>query len=94
MECQVKLFTKGRGDVVSEGIVISLVRIQYDNYRLNIRVFHKEILEEMGLVYTIIVTKGKSGVYRLAMSLERIMHHDFDETPHMAIGGLIRMGEK
>ncbi len=39
-------------DVVSEGLN-KPVRIQYDNYRLNIRVFHKEIPEEMGLVYTI-----------------------------------------
>ena len=77
-------------DVVSEGLN-KPVRIQYDNYRLNIRVFHKEIPKKWDWS-TRLVTKGKWRV-PIGQSLERIMYHDFDETPHMAIGGLIRMGK-
>lgn len=77
-------------DVVSEGLN-KPVRIQYDNYRLNIRVFHKEIPKKWDWS-TRLVTKGKWCV-PIGQSLERIMYHDFDETPHMAIGGLIRMGK-
>lgn len=77
-------------DVVSEGLN-KPVRIQYDNYRLNIRVFHKEIPKKWDWS-TRLVTKGNSWV-PIGQSLERIMYHDFDETLHMAIGGLIRMGK-
>ncbi|MGS0471606.1 FtsK/SpoIIIE domain-containing protein [Bacillus pretiosus] len=77
-------------DVVSEGLN-KPVRIQYDNYKLNIRVFHRDIPEEwnwsIGLV--------KKGKWRVPMgqSLERLIYHDFDKTPHMVLGGLTRMGK-
>ena len=41
LECRVKIIRKVE-DVVSEGLT-KPVRIQYDNYKLNIRVFDQEI---------------------------------------------------
>ncbi|MBC6975944.1 cell division protein FtsK [Bacillus sp. Xin] len=77
-------------DVVSEGLN-KPVRIDYDNYKLNIRVFRREIPTNWSWS-TDLVTKGKWCV-PVGQSLERIIYHDFDKTPHMAIGGLIRMGK-
>ncbi|PGS64127.1 cell division protein FtsK [Bacillus cereus] len=77
-------------DVVSEGLN-KPVRIQYDNYKLNIRVFYKDVPDkwnwEVGLI--------KEGKWKVPMgqSLERLIYHDFDKTPHMALGGLTRMGK-
>lgn len=77
-------------DVVSEGLN-KPVRIQYDNYKLNIRVFYKDVPDkwnwEVGLI--------KEGKWQVPMgqSLERLIYHDFDKTPHMALGGLTRMGK-
>ncbi|MGS2745995.1 FtsK/SpoIIIE domain-containing protein [Bacillus zanthoxyli] len=77
-------------DVVSEGLS-KPVRIQYDNYKLNIRVFYKDVPDkwdwEVGLI-----KKGKWQV-PMGQSLERLIYHDFDKTPHMALGGLTRMGK-
>ncbi|MCU7674967.1 FtsK/SpoIIIE domain-containing protein [Bacillus thuringiensis] len=77
-------------DVVSEGLN-KPVRIQYDNYKLNIRVFYKDVPDkwnwEVGLI-----KKGKWQV-PMGQSLERLIYHDFDKTPHMALGGLTRMGK-
>ena len=55
-------------DVVSEGLN-KPVRIQYDNYRLNIRVFHKEIPKKWDWS-TRLVTKGKWRV-PIGQSLEK-----------------------
>ncbi|MCP1180555.1 FtsK/SpoIIIE domain-containing protein [Bacillus sp. 1663tsa1] len=77
-------------DVVSEGLN-KPVRIEYDNYKLNIRVFHREIPEEWDWS-TELVKKGKWRV-PMGQSLERIICHDFDKTPHMVLGGLTRMGK-
>ncbi|WHY31676.1 FtsK/SpoIIIE domain-containing protein [Bacillus wiedmannii] len=77
-------------DVVSEGLN-KPVRIQYDNYKLNIRVFHREIPKKWSWSMDL-VTKGKWRI-PVGQSLETIVYHDFDETPHMAVGGLIRMGK-
>lgn len=77
-------------DVVSEGLN-KPVRIQYDNYKLNIRVFHREIPKNWSWSLDL-VTKGKWRI-PVGQSLETIVYHDFDETPHMAVGGLIRMGK-
>ena len=77
-------------DVVSEGLN-KPVRIQYDNYKLNIRVFRREISKNWSWSMDL-VTKGK-WLVPVGQSLERIIYHDFDETPHMAVGGLIRMGK-
>ncbi|MEK4497259.1 FtsK/SpoIIIE domain-containing protein [Bacillus sp. FSL R12-0069] len=77
-------------DVVSEGLN-KPVRIQYDNYRLNIRVFHKEIPKKW-VWSTRLVTKGKWCV-PMGQSLESVIYHDFDKTPHMVLGGLTRMGK-
>ncbi|EEK44787.1 MULTISPECIES: FtsK/SpoIIIE domain-containing protein [Bacillus] len=77
-------------DVVSEGLN-KPVRIQYDNYKLNIRVFRKEIPKNWSWSMDL-VTKGKWRI-PVGQSLETIVYHDFDETPHMAVGGLIRMGK-
>ncbi|MGE1032756.1 FtsK/SpoIIIE domain-containing protein [Bacillus sp. GKis3/1] len=77
-------------DVVSEGLN-KPVRIQYDNYKLNIRVFRREIPKNWSWSMDL-VTKGKWRI-PVGQSLETIVYHDFDETPHMAIGGLIRMGK-
>ncbi|PEC22807.1 FtsK/SpoIIIE domain-containing protein [Bacillus cereus] len=77
-------------DVVSEGLN-KPVRIQYDNYKLNIRVFRREIPKNWSWSMNL-VTKGK-WLVPVGQSLERIIYHDFDETPHMAVGGLIRMGK-
>ncbi|EEM02284.1 FtsK/SpoIIIE ATPase [Bacillus pseudomycoides] len=77
-------------DVVSEGLN-KPVRIQYDNYKLNIRVFRREIPKNWSWSIDL-VKKGKWCV-PVGQSLERIIYHDFDETPHMAVGGLIRMGK-
>lgn len=77
-------------NVVSEGLS-KPVRIQYDNYKLNIRVFYKDIPDkwdwEVGLI-----KKGKWQV-PMGQSLEKLIYHDFDKTPHMALGGLTRMGK-
>ena len=77
-------------DVVSEGLN-KPVRIQYDNYKLNIRVFYKDVPDkwdwEVGLI-----KKGKWQV-PMGQSLERLIYHDFDKTPHMTLGGLTRMGK-
>lgn len=77
-------------DVVSEGLN-KPVRIEYDNYKLNIRVFHREIPKKWNWS-TGLVIKGK---WRIPMgqSLERMIYHDFDKTPHMVLGGLTRMGK-
>ncbi|MDR0167411.1 hypothetical protein [Bacillus paranthracis] len=77
-------------DVVSEGLN-KPVRIQYDNYKLNIRVFRREIPKNWSWSMDL-VTKGKWRI-PVGQSLETIAYHDFDETPHMAVGGLIRMGK-
>ncbi len=77
-------------DVVSEGLN-KPVRIQYDNYKLKIRVFHKEIPNKWEWS-TDLIQKGK-WLVPIGQSLEKIIYHDFDETPHIAIGGLIRMGK-
>ena len=70
-------------DVVSEGLN-KPVRIQYDNYKLNIRVFRREIPKNW-LWSMDLVTKGKWRI-PVGQSLETIVYHDFDETPHMAVG--------
>ncbi|MCP1124543.1 FtsK/SpoIIIE domain-containing protein [Bacillus sp. 3103sda1] len=77
-------------DVVSEGLS-KPVRIQYDNYKLNIRVFRREIPKDWPWSIEL-VQKGKWRV-PIGQSLEKLIYHDFDETPHMAVGGLIRMGK-
>lgn len=77
-------------DVVSEGLN-KPVRIQYDNYKLNIRVFRREIPKNWSWSMDL-VTKGKWRI-PVGQSLETIVYHDFDETLHMAVGGLIRMGK-
>lgn len=77
-------------DVVCEGLN-KLVRIEYDNYKLNIRVFRREIPKNWSWSMNL-VTKGKWRI-PVGQSLETIVYHDFDETPHMAVGGLIRMGK-
>lgn len=77
-------------DVVSEGLN-KPVRIHYDNYKLNIRVFHREIPKKWNWS-TGLVEKGKWRV-PMGQSLERLIYHDFDKTPHMVLGGLTRMGK-
>ncbi|EJR08790.1 hypothetical protein II5_01072 [Bacillus cereus MSX-A1] len=77
-------------DVVSEGLS-KPVRIQYDNYKLNIRVFYKEVPDKWDWEVDLI-KKGKWQV-PMGQSLERLIYHDFDKTPHMALGGLTRMGK-
>ncbi|PFE06697.1 FtsK/SpoIIIE domain-containing protein [Bacillus cereus] len=77
-------------DVVSEGLS-KPVRIQYDNYKLNIRVFHREIPKKWNWS-TGLIEKGKWRV-PMGQSLERMIYHDFDKTPHMVLGGLTRMGK-
>ncbi|MED1094002.1 FtsK/SpoIIIE domain-containing protein [Bacillus paramycoides] len=77
-------------DVVSEGLN-KPIRIQYDNYKLNIRVFRREIPKHWSWSIDL-VTKGKWCI-PVGQSLEKVIYHDFDETPHMAVGGLIRMGK-
>ncbi|MGN4290764.1 FtsK/SpoIIIE domain-containing protein [Bacillus cereus group sp. MYBK87-2] len=77
-------------DVVSEGLN-KPVRIQYDNYKLNIRVFHREIPKKWEWS-TGLIEKGKWRV-PMGQSLERMIYHDFDKTPHMVLGGLTRMGK-
>ncbi|PGS33316.1 cell division protein FtsK [Bacillus cereus] len=77
-------------DVVSEGLN-KPVRIQYDNYKLNIRVFHREIPKKWNWS-TGLVKKGKWRV-PMGQSLEKMIYHDFDKTPHMVLGGLTRMGK-
>lgn len=77
-------------DVVSEGLS-KPVRIQYDNYKLNIRVFYKDVPDKWEWEVDLI-KKGKWQV-PMGQSLERLIYHDFDKTPHMALGGLTRMGK-
>lgn len=77
-------------DVVSEGLN-KPVRIQYDNYKLNIRVFHREIPKKWNWSMELI-EKGKWRV-PMGQSLEEMIYHDFDKTPHMVLGGLTRMGK-
>ncbi|WP_436863945.1 FtsK/SpoIIIE domain-containing protein [Bacillus fungorum] len=77
-------------DVVSEGLS-KPVRIQYDNYKLNIRVFYKDVPDKWDWEVSLI-KKGKWQV-PMGQSLERLIYHDFDKTPHMALGGLTRMGK-
>ncbi|MBP3971124.1 cell division protein FtsK [Bacillus sp. WL1] len=77
-------------DVVSEGLN-KPVRIHYDNYKLSIRVFHREIPKKWNWS-TGLVMKGKWRV-PMGQSLERMIYHDFDKTPHMVLGGLTRMGK-
>ncbi|OQR57903.1 FtsK/SpoIIIE domain-containing protein [Bacillus sp. CDB3] len=77
-------------DVVSEGLN-KPVRIDYDNYKLNIRVFHKDIPKKWSWS-TDLVTEGNWRV-PMGQSLEKLIYHDFDKTPHMTLGGLTRMGK-
>ncbi|MES5866090.1 FtsK/SpoIIIE domain-containing protein [Bacillus cereus group sp. RP32] len=77
-------------DVVSEGLN-KPVRIQYDNYKLNIRVFHREIPKKWNWS-TGLVKKGKWRV-PIGQSLETLIYHDFDKIPHIVLGGLTRMGK-
>ncbi|MGY2609462.1 FtsK/SpoIIIE domain-containing protein [Bacillus pretiosus] len=77
-------------DVVSEGLN-KPVRIDYDNYKLNIRVFHRDIPKKW-LWSTDLVTQGNWRV-PMGQSLEKLIYHDFDKTPHMTLGGLTRMGK-
>ncbi|SMD91864.1 DNA translocase FtsK [Bacillus cereus] len=77
-------------DVVSEGLN-KPVRIDYDNYKLNIRVFHRDIPKKWSWS-TDLVTQGKWRV-PMGQSLEKLIYHDFDKTPHMTLGGLTRMGK-
>ncbi|MEH7457703.1 FtsK/SpoIIIE domain-containing protein [Bacillus sp. JJ1127] len=77
-------------DVVSEGLN-KPVRIHYNNYKLSIRVFSKEIPKKWEWS-TGLITPGKWFV-PIGQSLEKLISHDFDETPHLAVGGLIRMGK-
>ncbi|MCQ6343892.1 FtsK/SpoIIIE domain-containing protein [Bacillus cereus] len=77
-------------DVVSEGLN-KPVRIQYDNYKLNIRVFHQEIPKKWEWS-TNLIQAGK-WLVPIGQSLEQLMYHDFDQTPHMTLGGLTRMGK-
>ena len=76
-------------DVVSEGLS-KPVRIQYDNYKLNIRVFHRDT-EEVELVNRI--SEERKWRVPIGQSLEKLIYHDFDKTPHMTLGGLTRMGK-
>ncbi|CAM4363954.1 cell division protein FtsK [Bacillus manliponensis] len=77
-------------DVVSEGLS-KPVKIQYDNYKLKVRVFHREIPEKWDWSKELI----KQGKWEVPMgqSLEKLIYHDFDKTPHMVLGGLTRMGK-
>ncbi|AYY27336.1 FtsK/SpoIIIE domain-containing protein [Bacillus cereus group sp. Bce033] len=77
-------------DVVSEGLN-KPVRIKYDNYKLMIRVFHKDIPEKWGWTGEL-VEKGRWRV-PMGQSLEKLIYHDFEKTPHMTLGGLTRMGK-
>ncbi|QWG39162.1 cell division protein FtsK [Bacillus mycoides] len=77
-------------DVVSEGLG-KPIRIHYNNYRLSIRVFSKEIPKKWKWS-TGLITPGK-WLVPVGQSLEKLIWHDFDETPHLAVGGLIRMGK-
>ncbi|MCQ6306933.1 FtsK/SpoIIIE domain-containing protein [Bacillus cereus] len=77
-------------DVVSEGLN-KPIRIQYDNYKLNIRVFHQEIPKKWEWS-TNLIQAGK-WLVPIGQSLEQLMYHDFDQTPHMTLGGLTRMGK-
>ena len=62
-------------DVVSEGLN-KPVRIQYDNYKLNIRVFHQEIPKKWEWS-TNLIQAGK-WLVPIGQSLEQLMYHDFD----------------
>ena len=77
-------------DVVSEGLN-KPVRIQYDNYELNIRVFHKEIPTRWEWSTNLI--QERKWRVPIGQSLEELICHDFDKTPHMTLGGLTRMGK-
>lgn len=77
-------------DVVSEGLG-KPIRIHYNNYRLSIRVFSKEIPKKWKWS-TGLITPGK-WLVPVGQGLEKLIWHDFDETPHLAVGGLIRMGK-
>ena len=77
-------------DVVSEGLN-KPVRIQYDNYKLNIRVFDQEIPKKWEWSNNLI--QGGKWLVPIGQSLEELIYHDFDKTPHMTLGGLTRMGK-
>ncbi|KAB2419281.1 MULTISPECIES: FtsK/SpoIIIE domain-containing protein [Bacillus cereus group] len=77
-------------DVVSEGLN-KPVRIDYDNYKLNIRVFHRDIPKKWSWSNDL-VTQGK-WLVPMGQGLEKLIYHDFDKTPHMTLGGLTRMGK-
>ena len=63
-------------DVVSEGLN-KPVRIKYDNYKLMIRVFHKDIPEKWGWTGEL-VEKGRWRV-PMGQSLEKLIYHDFEK---------------
>lgn len=77
-------------DVVAEGLN-KPVRIDYDNYKLIIRVFYRDIPTKWSWSADLI----SQGIWRVPMgqSLEKLIYHDFDKTPHMTLGGLTRMGK-
>ncbi|MGR5985147.1 FtsK/SpoIIIE domain-containing protein [Bacillus cytotoxicus] len=77
-------------DVVSEGLS-KPVRIDYDNYKLNIRVFHRDIPKKWSWSKGL-VAEG-SWCVPMGQSLEELIYHDFEKTPHMTLGGLTRMGK-
>ena len=62
-------------DVVSEGLN-KPVRIHYDNYKLSIRVFHKNIPNKWEWSETL-VEQGK-WLVPIGQSLEELIYHDFD----------------
>lgn len=77
-------------DVVSEGLS-KPVRIDYDNYKLRVRVFHRNIPKKWSWSKDL-VAEG-SWCVPMGQSLEKLIYHDFDKTPHMTLGGLTRMGK-
>ncbi|WP_342045881.1 FtsK/SpoIIIE domain-containing protein [Bacillus sp. OTU530] len=77
-------------EVVAEGLG-KPVRITYNNYKLYIRVFSREIPKKWHWSPNL----AQSGKWKIPMgqSLEKLVYHDFDKTPHMLVGGLTRMGK-
>lgn len=77
-------------EVVSEGLNKKVI-ITYDNYKLKIRVFHKDIPEKWNWSPELLTPN--SWKIPMGQSLEELHHHNFEHTPHMNVGGLTRKGK-
>ncbi|WP_440604612.1 FtsK/SpoIIIE domain-containing protein [Bacillus sp. GB_SG_008] len=77
-------------EVISEGLN-KPVRINYESPFLYVQVFEQNIPKKWAWTEELL----RPGTWKVAIgkTLDRTLYHDFDQTPHMLLGGLTRMGK-